>query len=219
MCNLYSMTKTQEAIRRIVQAMRDETGNLPSLPAIFPDQLAPVVRTAPDGVRELAMMRWGMPCPPKFGSQPVTYVRNAGSPHWRRWLGPANRCLVPATSFCEYDDTPDPKTRRKTPRWFALGPDRPLFWFAGIWCTWHGVRGTKANPVEGEHHLFGFLTTEANAVVRPVHAKAMPVILTAAEELETWMTAPAGEALKLQRPLPDDRLTIVASGEKKDEAA
>jgi hypothetical protein len=37
--------------------------------------------------------------------------------------------------------------------------------FAGIWTTWYGKRGTKANPVGGEHNLFGFLTTNANDVV------------------------------------------------------
>jgi hypothetical protein len=37
----------------------------------------------------------------------------------------------------------------------------------------------------------------------PIHPKAMPVILTKPDEVETWMTAPADEALKLQRPLPD----------------
>ena len=45
----------------------------------------------------------------------------------------------------------------------------------------------------------------------------MPVTLTTSEEIETWMTAPADEALKLQRPLPDGSLKIVARGEKKDE--
>jgi putative SOS response-associated peptidase YedK len=80
-----------------------------------------------------------------------------------------------------------------------------------------GRRGTKANPIEGEHTLFGFLTTEANDVVGAVHPKAMPVILTSPEDFETWMTAPAEEALKLQRPLAEGELTIVARGERKDE--
>jgi putative SOS response-associated peptidase YedK len=44
----------------------------------------------------------------------------------------------------------------------------------------------------------------------------MPVSLTTAEEVETWLTAPAPNALKLQRPLPDNTLKIVARGEKMD---
>jgi len=44
-----------------------------------------------------------------------------------------------------------------------LSDDRPLFAFAGLWTPWRGVRGTKSAPVEGDHELFGFLTTEANA--------------------------------------------------------
>lgn len=104
MCNLYSMTKSQAAIRELTRAMRDITGNLPTFPGIFPDTLAPVVRNAPDGVSELAMLRWGLPCAPQFGTRPVTNVRNVKSPHWRQWLKPENRCFVPATSFCEWTD-------------------------------------------------------------------------------------------------------------------
>jgi putative SOS response-associated peptidase YedK len=40
---------------------------------------------------------------------------------------------------------------------------------------------------------------------------------TAREEIEVWMNAPAEEALKLQRPLPDNSLKIVVRGDKKDE--
>ena len=63
MCNLYSITKGQQAIRDLAGAMRDLTGNLPMLPGVFPDYSAPIVRTAADGVRELTMARWGMPSP------------------------------------------------------------------------------------------------------------------------------------------------------------
>ena len=63
MCNLYSLTKGQQAIRDAAKAMHDTTGNLPLLPGIFPDYAAPIVRNAPDGVRELTMARWGMPSP------------------------------------------------------------------------------------------------------------------------------------------------------------
>jgi putative SOS response-associated peptidase YedK len=61
MCNLYSLTKGQAAIRDLFRARHDRTGNLPLFPAIFPDQLAPIVRNGVDGERELVMARWGMP--------------------------------------------------------------------------------------------------------------------------------------------------------------
>jgi putative SOS response-associated peptidase YedK len=107
---------------------------------------------------------------------------------------------------------------RKTPKWFALAYDRPLSAFAGLWTQWRGVRGPRSALIDGEHELFGFLTTEANAVVAPIHPKAMPVILTTPEEIDLWLLADAPKALELQRPLPDGVLGIVASGEREDRA-
>lgn len=79
-----------------------------------------------------------------------------------------------------------------------------------------GPAGRRSERSEGEttNDLHGFQTTEANAEVFTIRPKAMPVILTTAEEVETWMTAPADEALKVQRPLPDGTLRIVARGVK-----
>jgi putative SOS response-associated peptidase YedK len=210
-CNLYSITKGQRAIRELSRAMSDRTGNLPVLSGIYPDYRAPIVRNQPDG-RELTMARWGMPSPlyalkGKKSDPGVTNVRNVGSPHWRRWLGVESRCLVPFTSFAENE-------RLRPPVWFALDATRPLAFFAGIWTRWTSVRKVK----EGEttNDLFAFLTTDANKVVGAIHPKAMPVILTKPEEFDLWMTASAEEAMKLQRPLPDEALTIVARGEKED---
>jgi len=47
----------------------------------------------------------------------------------------------------------------------------------------------------------------------------MPVILTTPEKYDVWLDAPTEEALKLQRPLPDEMLMIVAEGHKSDAGA
>jgi putative SOS response-associated peptidase YedK len=215
MCNLYSLTQGQQAIRDTYRVMTDITGNLPSMPGVFPDYAAPVVRNAAGG-RELAMARWGMPSPVfalkgKKTDPGVTNIRNTKSPHWRRWLGVEHRCLVPFTSFSEHEALPD---GRHPPVWFALSAERPLACFAGIWTQWTSVRKLKEGEVTAD--LFGFLTTEPNAEVGPIHPKAMPVILTTPEECDVWLSAPAAEALQLQRPLPDGLLSVVARGEKRD---
>jgi putative SOS response-associated peptidase YedK len=130
MCNLYSITTNQAAITALFRVIRRYEGNLPPMPAVFPDYPAPIVRNS-DGGRELVMARWGMPSSQKalmdatkkraekleakgktvdfkelLRIEPdsgTTNIRNVSSAHWKRWLAPANRCLVPFTSFSEYD--------------------------------------------------------------------------------------------------------------------
>ncbi len=47
MCNLYSLTAGQQAIRELARATRDTTGNLPPMPGIFPDYPAPDLESRP----------------------------------------------------------------------------------------------------------------------------------------------------------------------------
>ncbi|SFP24828.1 SOS response-associated peptidase [Tranquillimonas alkanivorans] len=206
MCNLYSITRSQDAMRQVFDVVEDRAGNVPPMPEVYPDYRAPIVRSVPEG-RELALGRWGMPTPPralrgKKTDRGVTNLRNTRSPHWRRWLGPECRCLVPFDRFAE----PDVNTSPRRNVWFEL-PEGVQGAFAGVWTRWTSVRKLKDGETTDE--LFGFLTTEANREVGAVHPKAMPVILRTPEEWETWLTAPWPEAAHLQRPLPGETLKIV----------
>ena len=141
------------------------------------------------------MARWGMPGPPQYGGARSPIFVMLDSPHWRGWLGRHNRCVVPATSFCEYADT----RPRKTPKWFALS-EAALCLPSLLWASWRGVRGPKSASC-GQHELFGFLTTEANAVVAPDPSQGHAGRPDDAGGGGLWLLADALKGLELQRPL------------------
>lgn len=190
MCNLYSMTTNAEAIRRLFAVTNGGFSNLAARPEIYPSQMAPVVRSA-EGGRELVTMGWGFP-PPTAGTRPVTNVRNTSSPFWRSALSrPDRRCLVPATSFCEWEG--EKGAKRKV--WFEVDGGEP-FAFAGLW-----------RP-SGAGDRMAFLTCEPNELVAPIHPKAMPVIL-APEDYETWLVCDFTTAVALQRPFLAARMRVL----------
>jgi len=221
MCNLYSHTRNVEAMRKLF-ARFDVAAQIVPQPGIFPDYMAPVIRNPVGGGEpELAMARWGMPAQPfvlekaakeraaKLAAKGksvdlaelIRMEPNAGNTNirqtkfWTRWLGVEHRCLVPFTSFSEFNKEAGGDI------WFAFGEERPTAFFAGVWAhQWRSVRKVKEGEVTAD--LFAFLTTDANAEVKAVHPKAMPVIVTTPEAL--------------QRPLPDGSLEIVARGKKQD---
>jgi putative SOS response-associated peptidase YedK len=212
-CNLYNLTSNQQAIRDFADITRYREGNLPPTLNVHPDRPGPIIRVDADGERELVMSTWGMPTPEEHlegkPDRGVTNVRKTFIPHWQQWLGVSNRCLVPATAFSEYEQVAAPDTGKKPLRWFVINKDQQVFMLAGIHTMWTGARGAIKAPREGAHDLYAFLTTNPNDTVKPIHPKAMPVLLTTREECEIWMTADWKEARKLQRPLPDDQMMVL----------
>lgn len=201
MCNLFSQSTSADEMNRLLGevAINESAGNL-APGHIYPGQLAPIIRHGAGGL-ELARARWGMPTPPvylKTARDPgVTNIRNTASPHWRRWLGPENRCLVPLDAFAE------PGSDRQ-PVWFETAHNRPMF-FAGVAIRdWTSVR--KVKDGETTDDLFALLTCPPNAEVGQINPKAMPVILTEPDEWKAWLNLPWEQAKGLQRPLRDGAL-------------
>jgi putative SOS response-associated peptidase YedK len=223
MCNLYSNTMPQEAMRHLfeVSPEHDRLGNFAPLPAIFPRYSAPVVRLAATGERELVSMQWGFLLPQlstKTGKpilpKAVTNARDdklQASPFWRGSFA-ERRCLVPATSFAEAMGHP------ATYYWFGLVADdphaRPPFAFAGLWRSFRGEY--RGELVEIETHTI--ITTSPNALVRQIHPERMPVILDLKGH-ETWLGGSANDSAHLLRSYPAERMRIVRRGAERQDVA
>jgi putative SOS response-associated peptidase YedK len=105
------------------------------------------------------------------------------------------RCLVLADGFYEWQRT----RTGKVPYRIALKSEAP-FAFAGLWSTVHDAQGKPQTT-------FAILTTEANALMAPIHHR-MPVILHAAAEAD-WLNPglSSAAAQALLGPFPADLLT------------
>lgn len=215
MCNTYNLRGNMKQLALFSNSEPPPDVEI-NYESIHPDYVAPVIRRSPETSKlEITMMRWGFP-PLPGRREFMTNARSLSMSLWRPWLGVENRCLVPATSFAEWTPEPNPATGKKETVWFGLNSNRSPYMFAGLWREWNGTRGTKKAPIEGDHLLFAFLTTEPNSVVKPIHSKSMPVILRNIEEWNAWLTLPIEEASEMQKPLPDDAIEIVARGTKGD---
>ncbi len=207
MCGRYSITTAPEALRRLF-----EFHNLPNLAPrynVAPTQAAPIVRRTEDGGRELVMLRWGLvPHWAKDMSIASRLINARGDtvaskPAFRDAFR-ERRCLVPADGFYEW------RAENGIRQPFRIGMKGGVpFAFAGLWESWT-AKEAVGTVAEGETvETFTIVTTDANAKLRPIHAR-MPVIL-APEAYDTWLdTAPerARDALALLRYYPEEPMAF-----------
>jgi putative SOS response-associated peptidase YedK len=194
------------SLRTSGQVLADQF-SLPDVPTlaprynIAPTQAVVVVRQQEVG-RTLAPMRWGLI--PGWASAPAVGAGMinaraetvAEKPAFRTafiW----RRCLIPADGFYEWQHTDG----QKQPFFFQLHGQQP-FAFAGLWETWYGADGTVIQSCT-------LLTTEANGVLRPIHAR-MPVILQP-EDYARWLDPALRQPdplLTLLRPYPEAGMQV-----------
>ncbi len=190
MCNLYRIDAPSNQIAAIFEA---DAGDDPwDGGYVAPAKFGPVVTSHTAGTvakRRIGPMLWGFP-PPPSGDRLVTNVRNLESPFWIGTLRhPELRCLIPVTRFQEWSG----EKGQKRQHWFTV-PNQPIFAFAGIW-----------RDEEIPH--FAFLTTEPNALIAPIHPKAMPLILHP-EDYDVWLRADWKDARRLVEPFPSQLMAL-----------
>jgi len=201
---------------RFFRVSHNRAGSFEPTSAIFPKHVAPVVRRAADGEREIVMMSWGfMLLQNGRAPRPVTNVRDdkiLTSSFWKASFE-ERRCLVPASSFCE----PNGDVKPATWHWFSIAGNelRPLFAFPGIWRRYKGPMKKDGPNVDIE--TYSFLTTTPNPLVATINHERMPVLLTRDEDFETWLRAPPDEAMGLAREYPPEGMLIVQEGFEKED--
>ena len=215
MCNLYSMTRAPEAVLRLFRVGHNRAAPIEGKSAIFPGYVAPVVRKADDGERELVNLNWGFVLLQKgLAPRRVTNVRDdkiLTSKFWRPSFE-QRRCLVPASSYCE------PKgVKPAVWHWFAINGDeqRPLFAFPGIWTRYRGPLKKDGPNVDQE--VFAFMTTAPNDLTKSINHERMPVLMSDPADFETWLSGSTEEAFKLARSYAADQMRIVQLGSDRED--
>lgn len=187
MCGRFAITLPPDAVRAFFQYV--EQPNFPPRTNIAPTQPVPIVRleTQPDGAtaRHFVLVRWGFL--PSFVKDPKDFplVINARAesvatkPSFRNAIK-RRRCIFIADAFYEWMRDRDNRGKNRKPSvpFLIRRRDGNPMALAGIWETWTGPNGEEQDTA-------CILTTDANALVAPIHDR-MPVILEP-EDFDTWL--------------------------------
>lgn len=129
---------------------------------VFPTNTAPIVTSKTN--TQLSMMKWGFM--PEFTKKPIINARAETvdiKPLFRNSFY-NRRCLVPVTSFFEWENVEGKKIKRR-----ISIEEENIFSLAGL----YGIFIDKNNQ---EYESFTIITTDANEDMKKIHHR-MPVIL------------------------------------------
>lgn len=179
MCGRFTYRFTWEQLHRLMNLIDWPSEELHARYNVAPTQTAPIVRSDARG-RHGVMLTWGL-VPFWAGDatigQKMINARADGvtsKPAFRDAFL-KRRCLVPISGFYEWQKTGE--ARRKQPFVIERSDQQP-FLLAGLWERW-----TKGeSPLE----TFTIITTEANALLEPIHDR-MPAIIETSDA-EAWLS-------------------------------
>ncbi len=214
MCNLYSVRTSRAALARKFGLSDNRMAAFEPLPAIFPGHMAPIIKVAADGERELVLRSWGFILLREgYAPKRVTNARDdkLATKFWRDSFE-ARRCLVPASSFCEPDGNAPSRWH-----WFALKGEepRPLFAFPGLYRQWKGPIKRGGPNVDIE--VFSFVTSLPNDLTGSINPERSPALLLSEVEARAWLLGTPSEALAVIKTTDPERLQIVQAGFDKED--
>ena len=187
MCGRFTLSASGDSLAELFNL--DHVPGLRPRYNIAPAQEIAAVRLAPQGTREVAMLRWGLvPSWAKdasIGSRMINARSEtaAEKPAFRTSFR-HRRCLVPADGFYEWAKT----GAKKQPYLFRRGDGRP-FAIAALWESW-------ADPDGHSLETCTLLTTGANRLVAGIHPR-MPVIVDPMN-FNHWLSPPNHDPRFLQ---------------------
>ncbi|MEO7540033.1 MAG: SOS response-associated peptidase [Pyrinomonadaceae bacterium] len=147
---------------------------------IKPTQIVPFVARLPHGEIKTVTGKWWCQIDGsrEFLSKYTTFNarvdRLDNSQMWSQLLRKGNRCVFPVDSFYEW-----PIKGKGLPPVEIFLKGREPYGLAGLWSTWY----EKGEP----RYSFAVFTTEPNEFMKPIHSKAMPVILGNPEDQKRWL--------------------------------
>lgn len=185
MCGRFTYLFTWKQLHRLLSLAHVPPDELGARYNVAPTQLSPVIRLGADGQREGVMLKWGLV--PSWASDASigNSLINARSETIRakpafRAAYAARRCLVPISGFYEWRKLSGAGGKsggaKKQPHWIGRTDRQPMY-LAGLWERWE--KGEA--PLE----TFTIITTEANALLAPLHDR-MPVLIPP-ELHERWL--------------------------------
>jgi len=200
MCGRFTRLYTWEELIALYRlTMPAPPSNLQPRYNICPTDPVDVVVSA-NGERTFAQMRWGLV--PFWWSKPLKEMRMATfnaraetvatKPMFRDAFR-EKRCLMPASGYYEWQDTPDGKQP-----WYFTRRDGQVMTIAALWAN------SKNREAGTELKSCAMVITEPNKFVGEMHDR-MPVILEA-KDFEQWEHGDAKDAAALMKPASEDVL-------------
>lgn len=140
---------------------------------------------------------WALGVVPKYATANARCETMAKLPAYRNAWASDRRCLVPATSFVEWQAV---EGSSKQP-WLVYLADRRPMAFAGLWEVSHTEGGERVESCT-------IVTAPANGLMAEIHntRKRMPVVLEGRPEQDIWLSGTKEEALVVAEPLADGLL-------------